>query len=110
MEPPNKLMIMRVLGCFRYYSMILNGLTRIFSGASCVIRGVLGEIGVIRASRSVPWPSWPCSSTGGTPRGTFASGFCIPTQLIGTDPRQADQYERWLHDFTGRRVCATEVT
>jgi len=45
MEPPNKLMIMQVLGCFRYDSMILNGLMRISSGAPCVIRGVLGKIG-----------------------------------------------------------------
>ena len=47
MEPPNKLMIMQVLGCFRDDSMIPNGLMRIFSGAPCVIRGVLGDIGVI---------------------------------------------------------------
>ena len=47
MEPPNKLMIMQVLGRFRYDSMILNGLMMIFSGALCVIRGVLGEISVI---------------------------------------------------------------
>jgi hypothetical protein len=67
MEPPNKLMIMQVLGCFRYDSMILNGLTLVFLGAPCVIRGVLSEISVIRSSGSVPWPSWPCSSTGGTP-------------------------------------------
>ena len=47
MEAPNKLLIMQALGCFRYDSKILNGLTRIFSGAPCVIRGVLDEIGVI---------------------------------------------------------------
>ena len=47
MEPPNKLMIMQALGCFRYDSMIPNGLMRIFSGAPSVIRGVLGKIGVI---------------------------------------------------------------
>jgi hypothetical protein len=46
-EPPNKLMIIQLLGCFRYESMIPNGLTRIFSGAPCVIRGALGENGVI---------------------------------------------------------------
>jgi hypothetical protein len=32
---------------FPYYFMIPNGLMRIFSGASCVNCGVLGEIGVI---------------------------------------------------------------
>ena len=47
MEAPNKLMIMQALGRFRYDSMIPNGLMWIFSGAPCVIRGVLGEIGVI---------------------------------------------------------------
>jgi len=30
MEPPNKLMIMQALACFHHYSMILNGLMRIF--------------------------------------------------------------------------------
>ena len=53
MEPPNKLMIMQALGCFRYDYMILNGLTRISSGAPCIIRGVLGKIGVIRPSGRV---------------------------------------------------------
>ena len=38
---------MQALGCFRYDAMIPNGLMRIFSGAPCLIRGVLGEIGVI---------------------------------------------------------------
>jgi hypothetical protein len=38
---------MQALCRFRYDSMIPNGLMRIFSGAPCVIRGVLGEIGVI---------------------------------------------------------------
>jgi hypothetical protein len=38
---------MQALGCFHYDDVILNDLTRIFSGAPCVIRGVLGEIGVI---------------------------------------------------------------
>ena len=47
MEAPNKLMIMQALGRFRYDSMIPNGLMWIFSGAPCVIRGVLGEIGVV---------------------------------------------------------------
>ena len=47
LEPPNKLLIVQLLGCFGYDSMIPNGLTRIFSGATCVIRGVLGQIGVI---------------------------------------------------------------
>jgi len=51
MEPPNKLMIMRVLGCFHYDDMILNDLMLIFSGAHCVIRGVLGEIDLIGSSR-----------------------------------------------------------
>ena len=50
MEPPNKLMIMQVLGLFRYDSMILNGLMRISLGARCVIRGVLGKIDMIRTS------------------------------------------------------------
>ena len=52
-EPPNKLMIMQVLACFRHDSMILNGLTRTSSGAPCVTRGVLGKIGVTRSSGSV---------------------------------------------------------
>ena len=38
---------MQALCRFRYDSMIPNGLMRIFSGAPCVIRGVLGEIGLI---------------------------------------------------------------
>ena len=50
MEAPNKLMIMQTLGCFGYDSMILKGLMRIFSGASCAIHGVLGKIGVIQYS------------------------------------------------------------
>jgi hypothetical protein len=40
-------MIMQALDFFGDDSMIPNGLMRIFSGAPCVIRGVLGEIGVI---------------------------------------------------------------
>jgi hypothetical protein len=54
MEPPNNLMTIKALGIFRYYSMILNGLTRIFSGALCVIRDLLGKIGVIRPSLPDP--------------------------------------------------------
>ena len=40
---------MQALGRFRYDAMIPNGLMLIFSGAPCVIRGVLGEISVIWA-------------------------------------------------------------
>ena len=47
MEAPNKLMIMCMLAFFHYNAMIPHGLTRISSGAPYVIRGVLGEIGVI---------------------------------------------------------------
>src|ERR1035438_4382675 len=72
MEPPNKLMIMQALGCLRYDSMNLNSLTRIFSGASCVIRGVLGEIGVTWPSGRVPWPS------------RYKSSGQVPSKHIGT--------------------------
>ena len=47
MEAPNKFMKTIELLAFPYYFMIPNGLMRISSRAPCVIRGVLGEIGVI---------------------------------------------------------------
>ena len=80
MEPPNKLMIMQALGYFRDDSLIPNGLTRIFSGAPCVIRGVLGEIGVICSLGGARLP--PQSSCQN--RSRYKSSGQVPSKHIDT--------------------------